>query len=89
MGLKTLRKEIITFSVDTQNEIDPTAHTFKIGPGNDIMFGLWVTGVPLNQGPKLFDILFLQSHLVKATDTTNATEIPFVPCTPEHFNFNS
>ena len=38
VGLRTIRKEIITSSVSSSEEADPSLETFTLGPGGDFMF---------------------------------------------------
>ena len=42
MGMKTLRKEIITASSNTENEIDPSDMNMTMGPEGGIMFGVYI-----------------------------------------------
>ena len=88
MGLKTVKREIIKSTTETQSEIDPSPHTFKIGPGHDLMFGIWITEVPLEATPRLFDFALMQEHWGVGQTLLNTTDIGLEQCTPEHFHFN-
>ena len=55
MGIRTIRKEIISSSIETVNEIEPSAVTLSFGPKDQMMFALNVAGFNLSSTPKLFD----------------------------------
>ena len=60
MGLKTIRMEIISSSLETCSEIDPSTLSFKMGPGGDLMFGIWINNLNLSATPRLFDVNLVQ-----------------------------
>ena len=47
--------------------MDPSNHSFKIGPGNDIMFGIWITQTSLDAFPKLFDVVLTEEFYEPGT----------------------
>ena len=88
MGLRTIKKEIISSSVDTQSSVEPSELTVNLGPSGDTMFGVTVYGLNLSSIPKLFDVeVFVRTY--QNGVYVNKTAVPMEQCTSEHFNFGS
>ena len=85
-GLSTIKKEIVTSSVQTESEIDPSSYSFTIGPEGDIMFGFWIKGLDLNANTsRLFDVVLTEQ---KGFRSRNTTDIVLQQCTLTDMNFN-
>ena len=87
MGMKTLRKEIITASSNTENEIDPSDMNMTMGPEGGIMLGVYIRQANLTGIPKLFDVTLKQGFFRYGTEI-NVTTIPLVQCTSAHLSFD-
>ena len=87
MGLKTLRKETITSSSYTENEIDPSEMNMVMGPEGGMMFGVYIKQANLTAIPKLFDVK-LEEVSYNYGSVVNITTIPLGPCTSAHISFD-
>ena len=53
------------------------------------MFGVFIFGVNLqNTTMKVFDVKMFVEEMTPLMNMVNVTEIPMVPCTEAHINFN-
>jgi hypothetical protein len=53
------------------------------------MFGVSLFGFDLTAPGKIFDIKLYQEYYTPIFNLLNRTEVPLVPCSESHFNFNS
>ena len=51
-------------------------------------FGVWMNLIDLNAVPRLFDITLTEQHFT-GINLTNSVNIPLVPCSGDHYNFNT
>ena len=82
LGLRTLRRQIITTSTVTSGEIDPSLLNITMGPGGDMMIGVMIAQLNLNTFPRLFDISMVQQFYSGNSIHVNRTNIPLTQCTP-------
>ena len=87
MGLRTIRKETVTSSTSTTNEIDPSEMTLTMGPGGNTMIGIFSREVNFSEVPKLFDVTITQKYF-EYSSFLNSSAILLEQCTQEHFAFN-
>ena len=86
-GLSTIKKEIITSSIKTESEIDPSSYSFVVGPNGNIMLGVWIKRLNLNaNSSRLFDIRLTEETIVGVSRTSNS--IVLQQCTIDDMNFN-
>ena len=80
MGLRTIRKETVTSSTSTTNEIDPSEMTLTMGPGGNTMIGIFSREVNFSAVPKLFDVTLTQKYF-EYSSFLNSSAIPLEQCT--------
>ena len=88
IALKTLKKEIITSSSFTESENIPSELAMRMGPGGDMMFGIYIRESNLSSVPRLFDVKMERVYYSYGY-VLNRTEVPLEQCTESHFNFDS
>lgn len=90
MGVKTVKREIISSSVYTESLIEPGSLTVTNGPGGDFMLGIFIYGINLNLPVmRFFDVTLQQETYSSGYVLQNITNIPLEQCTKEHFSFNT
>ena len=52
-----------------------------------MMFAFMVKNVNLSGNVRIFDVKLIEDRIADAHTYTNETEVPFVPCSVEHFSF--
>lgn len=61
LGIKTIEREIINWSFETNNSPEPTLTTVKIDP-KSFMFAITIMGIDLNNPNKrIFDLVIQES----------------------------
>lgn len=91
MIVDTLNRTAITSSLNIQKSNDPTYYDLKADPNSMSMFGVMMQPIDVEfivdiaNGPRYFDISMILYHL-KDGAIYNATDVPLVPCTDEHWN---
>ena len=88
MGVKTATKQIITSSVSSLNEVNPTETRLKMGPQGDMMFAVSFIGMNYTNVTQIFDVELQQENYTTGMVITSYQKVPMVRCTPEHFAFN-
>ena len=75
MALRTVKKEIITSSSFTKSESIPSELDMQMGPGGDMMFGIYIRESNLSSVPRLFDVKLEQIYYNYGY-VLNRTEVP-------------
>lgn len=88
MGVKTLGRKIISASSTTIHEIDPQLLEVTASPEGGFMFGIGLFELDITSPIKAFSISLWQESFTPVYNLINRTEIPLLPCTEDHFNFN-
>ena len=73
MGLKTLKKELITYSSETVLEADPAPTILHMGV--DSMTTIVINGVNLSAVPRLFDVSMVQQFYTFGHQLLNESNI--------------
>lgn len=91
MIFDTLKRTAITASLNIEKSNDPTYYPLKADPESMFMFGVMLQPIDVEfivdiaNGPRYFDISLILYHL-KDGLIFNATDVPLVPCTDEHWS---
>jgi hypothetical protein len=91
MIVDTLNRTAITANLNIQKSNDPTYYDLRADPASMFMFGVMLQPIDVEfivdiaNGPRYFDISLILYHL-KDGAIFNATDIPLVPCTDQHWS---
>lgn len=89
LAIQTANMELINSSMSIVSESDPSFVEITAGPKGDFIFGVTIFGLNLNDPlVTYFDITLTQRFFGPVYSFINATQVPLVQCTTNHFTFN-